>query len=326
MTISNAPLVPLDRLEPFGRDLHRPECVLTTASGAVFASDWRGGVTIIRPDGSQDSRLVGADAFALRPNAVALTPDGAFLIAHLGETGGVWHLGHDGRLAPWLTEVDGVPLPPTNFVTRDEHGRSWVSVSTRRTPRQLAWRPDVADGFVVLSDARGTRIVADGLHYTNEVRPDPAGRWLWVVETFGRRLVRFPIRADGGLGAREIVVALSHGDFPDGFAFDEEGGIWITNLVSNRLLWVHNDTVDTVIEDSNPAFIAAAKQAFASGAMTAEHLGPIPGTRLQQITSVAFGGADLRTVYLGSLHGTCLYRFRSAIAGAPPVHWTFRAP
>jgi sugar lactone lactonase YvrE len=258
---------------------------------------------------------------ALRPNGVALARDGSLLIAQLGDTGGVWRLDAAGSLTPVLLDVDGVPLPPTNFVTTGAAGRTWISVSTRFHPRQQAWRPGVADGFVVLLDRRGARIVADRLGYTNEVREDPAGRWLYVVETFGRRLIRLPIRANGDLGERETVVDLGHGCFPDGFDFDSEGGIWITSLVSNRLLRLHDDRLETMIEDANDAHVEQVERAFQSGTMTRAHLGPIPGTQLQQLTSIAFGGPDLRTGYLGTLHNTCIYRFRSPVAGVAPAHW-----
>jgi sugar lactone lactonase YvrE len=320
-----APLPPA--LEPIGTGLHRPECVLATAAGDVFVSDWRGGVTVIRHDGRQRSWLAAAD-LRLRPNGIAIAPDGAFLLAHLGDTaGGVWRLDAAGTARPWLTEVDSVPIPPTNFVTTDRAGRTWISVSTRCEPRQLAWRRHVADGFVVLVDERGARIVADGLHYTNEVRPCPSGRWLYVVETFGRRLVRCPIRADGEVGAPQTVVTFGGGCFPDGFAFDEAGGIWITSLVSNRLLWMPDaDRLEIVLEDVNQAFVDAAEEAFAAGRLDREHLGPIPGTTLQQLTSIGFGGQDRRTAYLGSLHASCVYRFRAPVAGLAPEHWTFPAP
>ena len=36
-------------------------------------------------------------------------------------------------------------------------------------------RSDVADGYIVLKDRRGTRIVADGLGFTNENKLDPVG-------------------------------------------------------------------------------------------------------------------------------------------------------
>jgi sugar lactone lactonase YvrE len=253
----------------------------------------------------------------LRPNGIALAPDGSFLIANLGADGGVWRLQRDGALEPFVTEVDGVQLPPANFVTVDERGRTWISVSTRHVPRQLAWRADVADGFIVMVDDAGVRVVADGLHYTNEVRPDPTGRWLYVVETFGRRLRRFGIGPDGNLSNAEVTLTLGHGCFPDGFAFDEEGGIWITSLISNRLIRFHDDHMQIVLDDTNTAFVDDVERAFAAGTMNAVHLGPIPDTRLQQLTSVAFGGPDRRTVYLGSLHASCIYSFRTEVTGAP---------
>ena len=50
----------------------------------------------------------------------------------------------------------------------------------------------------------GARIVADGLTFTNEVRVDGSGQWLYVAETFGRRISRFRIAPTGELSGREI--------------------------------------------------------------------------------------------------------------------------
>jgi sugar lactone lactonase YvrE len=321
----------VSELRSLGRGLRRPECVLPVASGDLFVPDWpddssssRGGVTAVAPDGRQQTWRAET-TLDLRPNGIALAPDGSFLIANLGADGGVWRLQRDGALEPFVTEVDGVPLPPANFVTVDERGRTWISVSTRHVPRQLAWRTDVADGFIVMVDGAGVRVVADGLHYTNEVRPDPTGQWLYVVETFGRQLRRFAIDSNGNLSNPEVVLTLGHGCFPDGFAFDEEGGIWITSLVSNRLLRFHDDQFQIVLEDASATFVDDTERAFAAGTMNAVHLGPIPETRLQQLTSVAFGGADRRTVYLGSLHASCIYSFRTTVTGAILAHWAFAA-
>lgn len=311
-------------LEEHGARLNRPECVVATRAGDVFVPDWPGGVTVVRPDGRTQTWRA-TSTMDLRPNGIALVSDGSFLIANLGADGGIWRLDRAGRLSPVLLEIDGVPLPPSNFVTIDGHGRIWISVSTRLLPRQRAWRNDVADGFVVLLDAAGPRIVADGLHYTNEVRPDPAGEWLYVVETFGRRVRRCAIGRQGALGAAETVFSIDRGFFPDGFAFDEDGGLWVTSLVSNRLVRFHDQRTEIVLEDVNAGFVEQVERAFASGAMAAEHLGRIPGTRLQQLTSVAFGGPDRRTVYLGSLHASCLYRFRTEIRGAMTPEWDVAA-
>jgi sugar lactone lactonase YvrE len=207
------PRIPPASLTAVGTHLHRPECVLVDRGNNVFVPDWRGGVTRIAADGSQQTWPASFDSLRplragrnppveLRPNGIEILPDGSFLLANLGEAGGVWRLHRDGAVRPFLTEIEGQPLPPVNFVVR-QGDRTWISVSTRRIPRQQAWRRDVADGFVVLVDRHGARIVSDGLHYTNEVRPDPSGTWLYVVETFGRRLTRFRLAANGDLSASE---------------------------------------------------------------------------------------------------------------------------
>jgi sugar lactone lactonase YvrE len=307
-TVSKPLPLTADALEPIGSGLHRPECVVVDDRDAVYVPDWRGGVTRLGVDGTQQTWLAVRSPVEVRPNGIALMPDGSFLLANLSDAGGVWHLDRSGRITPFLTEVNGVPLPPANFVVRDG-ARVWISISTRLRPRQQAWRPDVADGFIVLVDDLGARVVADRLHYTNEVRPDPSGTWLYVVETFGRRLTRFRIGASGALSAHEVVASLGRGHFPDGVAFDRAGRIWITSLISNRLSQVHAEGIETVLADEHPGFVAEVEAAFEAGVMQPEHLGPIPGTRLQHVTSVAFG-SDPTVAYLGTLHGRCVYRAR----------------
>ena len=306
-----------DRFSALGAGLHRPECVVATATGDAIASDWRGGISIVRADGgSVESRLARAPAFAVRPNGISITAAGSVLIAQLGDCGGLWTLASDGTLAPRVTDVEGAPLPPTNFAIEDDRGRTWFSVSTRRHPRQLAWRPDVADGFVGLATADGVRIAADGLHYANEVRLDPAGEFLYAVETFGRRVIRYRVGPDATLGPAETVVQFGYGFFPDGFAFDVEEGLWVTSLVSNLVVRVRaGGPIETIVEERNAPFVDEVERAFAAGTMSAEHLGRIPGVELQHVTSVSFGGRDRQSVFLGSLHGGCLYRFRSRVPG-----------
>lgn len=306
--MSRLPGISPASLTPIGANLKRPECVLVGSDHHLYVPDWRGGVTGIAPDGSQQTWLVRNPPIDLRPNGIAILPDGSFLVANLGDAGGVWQLQRNGALRPFLAEIEGQALPPANFVVRDGD-RTWISVSTRRRPRQHAWRQDVADGFIVLVDRQGPRIVSDGLHYTNEVRPDPSGAWLYVIETFGRRLSRCRIAPNGDLSAPEVVVTLGHGCFPDGFAFDRTGRIWITSLVSNRLLRFDGTELATMLEDVNPVYVDAVERAFVNGEMRMEHLGPVPETRLQQLTSVAFA-ADGTELYLGSLHADCLYRVR----------------
>jgi sugar lactone lactonase YvrE len=307
-------------VEPFGRDLHRPECVHCTAQGDVFVSDWRGGVTRILPDGSQ--QLILGKGKRVKTNGFAILPDRSFLLAHLDEReGGVWRLTLEGELTPFLED-----LPPTNFVHAVEE-RTYVTVSTRLIPRTLARKPGHADGFILCVDKRGARIVAEGLGFTNECKVDPSGEWLYVNETFGKRLSRFRIAENGNLFQRETYAEFGHGVFPDGLDFDAEGGIWITSIFSNRLIRVAPDRRQTVVlEDNDPAFVERMETMFASGELAQAGTPEVPAKMIRNLSSSAFGGPDLRTLYLGCLQDSRIYRLPSPVAGARPPHWDVRFP
>ena len=313
------------QLTAIGQELHRPECVLCTADGSVFVSDWRGGVCRIRPDGSQLDYLASDRSIDLKPNGITLQPDGSFLLANLGDDGGVWRLHRDGAVEPFLLEVDGVRLPPTNFVLPDDAGRVWVTVSTRIEPRADAYRPTTNDGFIVVVDSGGARIAADGLGYTNEVQLHPGGRYLYVNETFARRTSRFPLANNGEhgeLGRRETVAEYGAGSFPDGMAFDTKGGLWVVSPVSNRIFRLAPDgELDLVYEDADPAHIEWVEAAFQSGTMGRPHFDTIASTRLRSVSSIAFGGGDGRICYLGCLLGKRIESFEAPVAGVAPVHW-----
>ena len=309
-----------------GGGLVRPECVLATRAGDLFTADWRGGVAHIRPDGSQALYSgPGPDGLALKPNGVALQRDGSFLVTHLGsDAGGVFHLTRAGVVTPWLLAVDGADLPPTNFVLLDAAGGAWITVSTRLQPRALGYRRSCNDGFIVRVDAGGARIVADDLGYANEVALHPDGRWLYVNETFSRRLSRFPLRGDGSLGSKEVICEFGPGTFPDGLAFDEAGHAWVVSIVSNRLIRVAPDGAPTVwLEDADPEHLAWVEAAFEAGQMDRPHLDGIRSQRLRNISSIAFAGADRRTGVLGCLLGDRLESVRLPVAGVAPTHWNF---
>ncbi len=320
--------IPLEQVEIVGHDLARPECVLCTANGRAYVSDWRGGITVLEADGSQWQMLARQAGFDLRPNGITLMADGTVLLSHLGpETGGVFRLHANGDLEPFVTEIDGAPLPPTNYAHLDPAGRVWITVSTRQVPRAAAYRADVADGFIVLADERGARIVAEGLGYSNECIVHPDGKRLFVNETFARRLSAFDIAANGDLGERHTIAEFDAGTFPDGLAFDADGGAWITSIVSNRVIRVPpGGAPEIVIEDNDPAHLDWVEAAFVAGEMGRPHLDEVKSARLRNVSSLAFGGPDLQCAYLGCLLGESIYRFAAPVAGHPPAHWRFDGP
>jgi SMP-30/Gluconolactonase/LRE-like region len=306
-----------------GSGLVRPECVLAYADGALASSDWRSGVAVTSGSGSAlIPGTITADR-RLRPNGIAARPDGSWLLADLGDTqGGVFSLSTGGAVTPFLESVDGIDLPPTNFVCQDHQGRVWITVSTRTLPRASAYRPDIRDGFIVLVDQGGARIVADGLGYTNEVLITRDGKWLYVNETFARCLSRYRITSNHALVEKTIHTSFGAATFPDGLAMDASGALWVASIVSNRLIRVFPDgSQHLVLEDCPPEHAAWVEAAFQAGTMGRPHLDRNPASILRSISSIAFGGPDLRTIFLGCLLGDAIASFQVPVAGDPPVHW-----
>ena len=311
----------LEQIGFVGAGLNRPECVLATAAGSLFTCDWRRGIAETLPSGG--ANLIGSDkliADGFRPNGIALRRDGSFLFANLGAAGGVWQLTRDGVLSPFLTEVDGVALPTVNFVLVDNEERVWISVSTLHRDHKLTATRD--DGVIVLADQRGARIVAGELIWTNETRISPDRRHLWVNETFVGRTTRFRLAADGALLGRETVAEYPRGTFPDGLAFDTEGAVWIICVVTNRLIRVAPDlSYEIVLEDFDPTHLDTIMAALDAGDLTRDLVYRNTGRRMLNHSSLAFGGSDLKTLYLGSISGDRIATLAMPVTGVPPSHW-----
>jgi sugar lactone lactonase YvrE len=317
-----------------GTDLRRPECILAEPDRTLWSADARGGVMRIDPDGGQQliaQTVVDATApgdvasYVLEgtlPNGLAFAgPGGDILIANFG-TNAVERMTRAGVSTTLHTEIDGRPLGKANFILTDSRGRAWLTVTTRLEPWTRSINEKAPDGYVALIDDAGIRIVADGFVGTNELRFDAAEEWLYVVESNARRISRLRVHDDGSLSDRETYGPDDLGAVPDGFAFDQAGNLWITMVNADRLcaLTPEGDLL-TLLDDGDPAGVAAFDAAFAAGTMTPEVLGGGRGTLAPMMASVTFGGPDLRTVYVGSLMGTTIPTFRSPVPGLPLSHW-----
>ena len=303
-----------------GHDLVRPESVLALPNGTLWTSDGRGGLTRIDPDGSQQfiDGLGGTE-----PNGLAMTDDGSLIVANLGLSK-VQKLHPDLHVEDLLTEVDGVSITTPNFVFLDSRQRLWISVMTREHhwwPAAAAPRPD---GYIVLLDEKGPRIVADGLFLTNEIRLDATEEYLYVVETIMNHMLRFLVQPDGSLTDKEIFGPdnLGTGAAIDGFTFDVEGNLWVTLVLRNGLGIITTDgDYHVVFEDPREDVLKSFEGKIASGTAEPNDMAMAAGSKLQFITSLAFGGPDLHTAYLGSLAMSTLPTFQSPVAGLPLRHW-----
>ena len=319
-----------------GRDLQRPECILAEPDGTLWAADARGGVMRIAANGAQqliaqtpDPHFdLGRNATSslltgTLPNGLAFDRNGDLLISNFG-TDRLELMSRTGSTRTLLDAVDGKPLGKVNFVLRDRKDRIWITVSTQVNPWSAAVCKDLADGYIVLLDERGARIVADGFHFTNEIRFDADEQWLYVAETTAKRVTRLRVRPDGALVDREVYgpANLGRGAI-DGIAFDAYGNLWATMINADRLIALtpEGDVLE-LFEDGDPEATQAFETAFeAGGTVPFEVMLACGGSLCSWMASVTFGGPDLRTVYLGGLRATTIPSFRSPVAGLPMVHW-----
>lgn len=346
MASTNNPLdgFQVDRaaIRTIGQDLQRPECILAERDGTLWAADARGGVTRIGADGQQrfigqraDQRFASAAQASLHdveakytqgtlPNGLAFAANGDVLIANFG-TDRLELMARDGQTRTLHDTIDGQPIGKVNFVLRDSKNRIWLTVSTRVNPWTVAASSRVRDGYLAVVDEHGLRVVADGFHFTNEIRFDASEEWLYIVETTGPHISRMRVveSAQGvGLAGREVFGPSHLGGFPDGIAFDAFGNLWCTLVMTDQVIALTpQGDKRLLLDDGNPEASKVLLDHMNDGTLTAEDMLRARGTLAPWMASVTFGGPDLRTVYIGSLMGTTIPFFTSPVPGLPMVHW-----
>ena len=330
--------VDVSTIEYIGEDLNRPECILAEPDGSLWCADSRGGVVHIGPDGGQrfikqsygkipdkyKNPKPGDVSDPLEetlPNGMAFADNGDLLIANFG-TDALERMTRDGVTEFVHGSIDGLPIGKVNFVLRDSKNRLWLTISTQIKNWPEAISPNRIDGYVALADEKGIRVVADGFHFTNEVRLDANEEWLYVVETCGRHISRLRIQPDGSLTDREIYGPSDTGAFIDGIAFDAYGNLWGTHIFREQIFAITPEgDLHILFDEGDPAVFKVLLDAYERDEASVELMATCKGKIAPWITSVTFGGPDLKTVYMGCLEGRKIPYFRSPVAGQPMAHW-----
>ena len=162
---------------------------------------------------------------------------------------------------------------------------------------------DIASGKLYLLTNEGVVERDNGYVITNGPAVSPDGKTLYHVDTLERTIYAFDLAADGNLSNKRIFARVQRdGAYADGPAVDAEGNLWLSTF--------HGWGIER----------------FASDGTYLETINlPVPN-----VTKIAFGGADLKTVYVTTaakglskseladapLSGG-LFSFRSRIAGLP---------
>ncbi len=323
-------------IQYIGSDLQRPECILAERDGTIWSADARGGVVRISPDGKQQiitqqrsGHFQGVSSEASRylegtlPNGLAFARNGDILISNFG-TDCLELMTRDGETRVLADSIDGEPIGKVNFVLRDSQDRIWITVSTRIKNWMHALRTDLPDGYIARYIDGKFRIVADGFHFTNEIRMDAREEFMYVVETTGGCVSRLRVGKDGSLSNREVFgpSSLGKGAWPDGIAFDSLGNLWGTMVYSDKLFVLSpQGEFRLLLDEGDPKKVEALEKAFLENTVNEQVLFTTGQGIAPWMASVTFGGPDLQTIYIGSLKGKKIPYFRAPAPGLPMVHW-----
>lgn len=137
-------------------------------------------------------------------------------------------------------------------------------------------------------------IVSDGLVLTNGLAFSPDGRALYHCDALAGLIRVYDVNTDGTVNHWRTFATLGSTGVPDGMKVASDGSVWVADARGGRIA------------------------VFDSSGILRQNI-PVP---LPMVTSVCFGGADLRDLYIvtgsrGGPHDNCgsIYRIRVDLEG-----------
>ena len=192
-----------------------------------------------------------------------------------------------------LLPLDAIPgATGFNDLTTDRAGRIYVG--------SLAFRvfggEEPKPGHLHVIDLDGTmRTLSDGVMLTNGLGFSPDGRRLYHCDARAGIVRVYDVNADGSVGAWKTFASLAPG-VPDGLKVATDGSVWVADAHGGRVAVFEPD-----------------------GKHRQDVAVPLP-----MVTSVCFGGDDLRDLYIvtgsrGGPHENCgsIFKTRVDVAGLP---------
>src|SRR5262249_28282417 len=114
-------------------------------------------------------------------------------------------------------------LASLNDLTLDARGNVYWT-----DPEGSSAKNPVGQVFRVRPDGRVDR-VAGGLAFPNGIEVDPAGKYLYLIESQSNKILRYPVPDDNELlGKAEVFYDLG-GSGGDGCTFDAAGTLWVAD-------------------------------------------------------------------------------------------------
>ena len=181
-----------------------------------------------------------------------------------GLQSGLYHFDDNSGAFDLIVKVDeDLPANRLNDGTVDPKGRIWFGTMDNQ-------ERDRSGAFYCFANGKLTRTAIGNIAITNGPAVSPDGRILYVVDTLRGTIDAVDINDDGTLGERRSYVRIDPSEgHPDGPTIDAEGCVWISLYAG----W-------------------EARRYSPTGELIERVRFPVAN-----ITKIAFGGDDLRTVY-----------------------------
>lgn len=276
--------------------------VLTSGNGHIMLLDLKGKSSIYRKDAATNGLLFDKDGRLLACEPVRRR---------------VTRTERDGKIAVLADRFGGMPFNQQNDLTIDSKGRIYFS-----DPRygdtagrdQLDEKNRTIEGvYRIDPDGKVTRVLGREVERANGVLVSAEDKYLYVADnnnnTVGgaRKLWRFDLKEDGTVNtaSKKLLFDWGKGRGPDGVKQDEKGRLYVAAGLNKP-----NPPFETAEDRKGGIYVISSQGELLTFL-------PVP---TDEVTNCAFGGDDLKTLYITG--GGTLYSIRTTTRGRvvfPPV-------
>ena len=170
-----------------------------------------------------DEKKVVHKYLELGPAGTVLRADGHLFVAD-NKYRAILDVSPEGKVSVLADRAENQPLRSLNDLTVDARGNIyWTDPegSTEKNP--------VGNIYRLRPDGR-VDVIGSGLAFPNGLDVDPASKFLYVIESQSKKILRYPLPDDRDrLGEPEVFYDLG-GSGGDGCAFDAEGNFWVADF------------------------------------------------------------------------------------------------
>jgi sugar lactone lactonase YvrE len=159
----------------------------------------------------------------INPAGTVLRGDGHLVIAD-NKYNAILDVSLEGRVGVVADRLEGQTLRSLNDLTIDARGNIYWT-----DPDGSSVKNPVGNIFRVRPDGR-VDLIAGGLAFPNGIEVDPAGKYLYLIESQSKKILRYAIPSDNELlGKAEEFYDLG-GSGGDGCTFDAAGNFWVADF------------------------------------------------------------------------------------------------